>query len=266
MRAFASVLFVVIAFQSAAHAQPGPDTRQGQPHPAQPGQAYPAQPGQPYPVQGQPYPAQGQPYPPPGQPYPAPGQPYPPPGQPYPAPGQPYPPPGAIGVPPPYQYQPVQITTDEQDLLNQGEITDNRHVGGILVSLFFGLGIGQAVQGRYGDTGWIFTVGETASTVALFVGVFKTLDHCFDTIDDHTCNNDSTGSVLLIGGFVGLAAFRIWEIVDAITGPPKHNARLRELRMRLGMPPASFAHRLRPYVAPSLSRDGGATAGLTLRF
>ncbi|HSR97298.1 MAG TPA: hypothetical protein VLM79_09625 [Kofleriaceae bacterium] len=224
MRAIASVLFVVLAFHSAAHAQPGSDGRQGQPYPA----------------------------PPPGQPYPPP--------QPY-----PYPPPGGATVPPPYQYVPVQLTIDEQDLLNQGEITDGRHVGGILVSLFFGLGVGQAVQGRYGDTGWIFTVGEAASMVALIAGVVKTIDDCFD-LDERDCHDNSTGSALLIGGFVGLAAFRIWEVVDAITGPPRHNARVRQLRMRLGMPPTSFARRLRPYIAPPLSRDGGGTAGLTLRF
>jgi hypothetical protein len=232
MRAIASVLFVVIAFQSAARAQPGPDT--SPPRPAAPS----AQPGQPYPAQ---------------------------PGQPYPPPGQPYPPPG-IAVPPPYQYQPIPLTSVEQDLLNSGEIADNRHVGGIVVSLFFGLGIGQAVQGRYGDTGWIFTLGETASVVALFVGVVKTIDDCFDTRDEPGCNDHSTGNALLIGGLVGLAAFRIWEVVDAITGPPRHNARVRELRLRLGMPPTSFARRLKPYLAPPLSHDGGATAGLSLRF
>ncbi len=126
MRALASVLFVVIAFHGAVHAQPGPDAR-----PAQPPQ--PPQPAQPAPY---PYPP-SQPYP--GQPYP--GQPYP--DQPY--PGQPYPPPA--GVVPPYQYAPV-----------------------------------------------------------------------------------------------------------------------RQLRMRLGMPPTTFARRLQPYLAPPLARDAGATAGVTLRF
>ena len=314
MRAIASVLFVVIAFQSAAfqsaaQAQPGPETSPSQPSAAQSGQPYPppqpdqpypapqpdkpyppplpypAQSGQPYPPpqpypaqSGQPYPAQpGQPYPPPqpDQPHPAPqpypaqsGQPYPPPpGQPYPPPlGQPYPPPAGVMVPPPYQYQPVQVTTGEQDLLNEGEITDGRHVGGILVSLFFGLGIGQAVQGRYGDTGWIFTVGEAASTVALIVGAVKTVDESFCPLEDRNCDKGNSGSALLIGGLIGLVAFRIWEVADAITGPPRHNARLRDLRMRLGMPPARLAGRLRPYIAPALSRDGGTTAGLSLRF
>jgi hypothetical protein len=169
-------------------------------------------------------------------------------------------------VVPPYQYAPAQLTPDEQDLLDRGEITDGRHVGGILVSLFFGLGVGQAVQGRYGDTGWIFTVGESASTVAVIVGLVKTFSTCLENIDDGGCHNDSAGTVLLVGGLIGLTAFRIWEVADAITGPPRHNARLRQLRMRLGMPPATLVGRLRPYIAPPLSRDGAATAGLTLRF
>jgi hypothetical protein len=72
--------------------------------------------------------------------------------------------------------------------------------------------------------------------------------------------------VLLIGGLIGLVVFRVWEVADAIGGPPRHNSRVRELRMRLGMPPMGYVRRLQPYVAPPLSRDGGATAGLTLRF
>jgi hypothetical protein len=35
--------------------------------------------------------------------------------------------------------------------------------------------------------------------------------------------------------------------------------------MRLGLPPPMYS-RIQPYVAPTLSRDGGATAGLTFRF
>jgi hypothetical protein len=247
MRAIASVLFVVFALHSASYAQPGTDPQPAPPAPA----PYPT--SQPYPA-GQPYPP-AQPYP--GQPYP--GQPYP--GQPY--PGQPYPPPS--GVVPPYQYAPTQLSPDDQDLLNQGEITDGRHVGGILVSLFFGLGIGQAVQGRYGDTGWIFTVGEAGSWVAIIAGAVKTVDTCFNTLESR-CDDDSTGQVLLVGGLIGLVVFRVWEVADAIGGPPRHNARVRQLRMRLGMPPMGYTRRVQPYVAPPLSRDGGATAGLTLRF
>jgi hypothetical protein len=168
-------------------------------------------------------------------------------------------------VVPPYQYAPVQLSPDDQELLNQGEISDGRHVGGILVSLFFGLGIGQAVQGRYGDTGWIFTIGEAGSSVAFIVGAVKTIDACFDNLDQG-CHDDTSAKVLLFGGLIGLVVFRVWEIADAIGGPPKHNARVRQLRMQLGMPPTTFVRRLQPYLAPPLSHDGGATAGVALRF
>ena len=231
MRGILAGLFVLVAFHGAVHAQ----TPSQSPYPP------PPYPGQPYP--GQPYP--GQPYP--GQPYP---------GQPY--PGQPYP-----GVAPAYQYVPAQLTEDEQRLLAEGEISDNRYIGGALVSVFFGWGLGQAVQGRYRDTGWIFTVGEGASTVALFAGFVQTFGDCFDV--ERSCNNRS-GETLLIGGAIGLVVFRAWELIDVFTVPPRHNARVRELRLRLGMPPPMYSKKLQPYIVPTLSRDGGAVAGLTLRF
>lgn len=262
MRVILAALFVVLAFHGVVHAQPG---REPAPDPGTRAQPY-APPAQPYPAQ--PYAAQpGQPYPPappyPAQPYPPPG-PYPPSGQ-YPPAGQ-YPPPAgaALGVVPPYQY--VELTLDEQKLLARGEISDNRYIGGAVASIFFGFGVGQAVQGRYGDTGWIFTVGEVGSLTALFVGLLQSFDRCYYDAYEPSCSDDNHGETLLIGGMVGLLVFRAWELVDAFAGPPKHNARVRELRLRLGMPPPMYSRRLAPYVAPTMSRDGGGTAGLTLRF
>jgi hypothetical protein len=256
MRAIASVL-VFVSLQGALHAQPAPDPYP----PAQPpsSQPYPgsqppsATPPSPAPA-AQPYPAQ--PYP--AQPYPAqPAPPYP--GSPYPAPtGHPYPPPP--GVIPPYVYVP-QLTEEEQGLLARGEISDGRYLGGALASVFFGFGVGQAVHGRYRDTGWIFTLGEGGTLTAMFIGVFQSLDACLDESD---CSNDE-GEALLLGGLIGFLAFRAWELVDAFGAPPRHNARVRELRMRLGLPPPMYT-RIQPHVAPTMSRDGGGTAGLTLRF
>ncbi|HET7503607.1 MAG TPA: hypothetical protein VFK02_21440 [Kofleriaceae bacterium] len=221
MRAIVFVLLSVVALEGIA--------------PAQPGQA----PGPPAPAP--------QPYPPPGPP-----QPYPPPG-----PGQPYPPPPG-GVVAPYQYAPVRLTPEEQELLTDGEISDGRHLAGVLGSFMVGWGIGQAIQGRYGDTGWIFTVGEAGSVVALITGFVREIGSEGD---------DSTGGALLVGGLVGILVFRTWEVIDSIVGPPRHNTKVRELRMRLGLPQPTYVQRIRPYVAPTLSHDaGGATAGLTLRF
>lgn len=195
------------------------------------------------------------PYPPPPpdpQPYPQPPPQQPPPPQPY-------------AQPVPYQpggYMPVQLSRDDAELLQRGEITEGAHFGGAAASIFLGFGLGQAIQGRYGDTGWIFTVGEAASFVALMIGVTQMVEDCFDTIDDNC--NESRGEGLFIGGLVGFFAFRIWEVVDAFGGPSKHNRKVRELRMRLGMPVPMYTKRVMPYV--NRTRDSGATAGLVFRF
>jgi len=198
-----------------------------------------AQPG------GMPDPGQ---YPPP-QPQPAP-QPYPPPA--------PYPPQGY--VPPPQQYVPVQLTADEQELLQQGEISDNQHIGGAAVAFLFGFGVGQAVQGRYSETGWIFTLGEAASIAALMYGILHDLDCGLDS----RCSTSDTDGLYIAGGLIGLFGFRIWEIVDAVGGPTKHNRKVRELKMRLGIPVPMYTHRMLPYV--NKTHDGGGTAGVIFRF
>src|SRR5260221_3716305 len=143
-------------------------------------------------------------------------------------PPQGYPPPAQGYPPPPYAYQPVALTEEDRDLLESGEISDGQHMGGGLCALFVGLGVGQAVEGRWHETGWIFTLGETASMVAFMWGFFEQFNA--------GSHNQASADTLLVGGMIGLVGFRVWEIVDAFAGPPAHNARLHQLRMRLGMP------------------------------
>jgi hypothetical protein len=175
--------------------------------------------------------------------------------------GAPPPPPGY--PPPPYQYAPqqhypVQLTAEEHELLLDGEISDGQHFGGVAANIFVGLGVGQAIQGRWGDTGWIFTLGEGASSALAIYGMVELLDNCVHTIDESDCDDDNGVAPLLIG-LLGVTVFRTWSIIDAATGPGEHNRRLRSLKFRLGIP---------VQVAPYLRKttDDGATAGLTLRF
>lgn len=187
--------------------------------------------------------------------------PYPTPAAPYPAPvPYPYPP----GVIPPHAYV-AQLSEEDQALLARGEISEGRYIGGALASMFFGFGVGQAVHGRYHDTGWIFTLGETGTLAAMVVGALQAIGDCYTFEADQGCNDDDDGEALMVGGLLGFLAFRTWELVDVFAAPPRHNARVRELRMRLGLPPPMYT-RVQPHVAPSMSRDGGAAAGLTLRF
>lgn len=195
------------------------------------------------------------------QPY---AQPPPPQPQPY------YPQPQPYAQPqyyPPAPVQQVQLTVDDQWLLSRGYITPGEHIGGGVVSLFFGFGVGQAVQGRWSQKGYIFTVGELASFGAMIYGMTTLFGACHGNDDlyyEETCDRSAErrGATLMIGGLLSYSVFRIWGIVDAFAGPSEHNRQLRTLRGRLGYQDAYV--KVRPYVAPA--GDNGGVAGVSLRF
>lgn len=164
------------------------------------------------------------------------------------------------GPPPGGYLVPVQLTPEEHDLLLQGEISDGAHIGGGVASLFFGFGIGQAIQGRWSDTGWIFTLGESASVAVFVAGMFRTFDDCVDDLgNDRDCDH-SDGVPMMATGLVGLAVFRVWEIVDAFSGPGEHNRKVRALKWRMGVP---VRIGWKPYVNQT---HDTTTAGLVLRW
>ncbi len=178
--------------------------------------------------------------------------------------------------PPPRRYNPpfrqprqpfvVQMTHAERELLERGEIPLLNYVGGGLLSTYFGFGIGQAVQGRWSDTGWIFTVGSAASSAVLLVGITRCLDHR-TTYHVHTSDNSHGNGVdhrherescgLALGGFLGLVGFHVWGLLDAWIGPAFHNSRVRKLKRKFGL--ASTKLELTPVA-------GGMTGGFSVRF
>lgn len=196
-------------------------------------------------------PGASQPYAPPPPPAPA--------GQPY-APNQPY-------APPAYNYQPpmVQLTAEEAEILQNGPISDGAHIGGGFAALFLGFGIGQAVQGRWSDKGWIFTVGDLGSLTMMIYGMTNMLTACAVDDDPYTdsCDNDGNGAGFLVIGALAYTGFRIWETVDAFAAPGAYNARYRDLQFRVRGYAAPPQWGL--YMAPSMDRQARVT-GLTLRF
>jgi len=213
-------------------------------------------------AQAQSYPQQPSQYP-PGPTYPQQGYPQ----QGYPQQGYPQPQPYGYAAQPPMN---VQLTVDEQWLLQRGFITDGEHLGGGLAALFVGFGVGQAVQGRWSRKGYIFTIGEGVSIAVMFYGVFSFVDRCAaadadPSASDTACDRAlSRGFGLMLGGMLALSVFRVWETVDAFVAPPQHNRELLELRTRLGMPTPMYT-RARPYLGPTPDGAGGM-AGVSLRF
>jgi len=174
------------------------------------------------------------------------------------------PPPAApvyAGPPPqqPYYTQPVQLelTEEQQDLLARGEIPKGKWIAGGIVAYVVGFGIGHAVQDRYSDRGWIFTVGEVGSLASIVYG-FSVLTR------DVESGRWERGGGYIVGGIIGMAAFRVWEVVDAWVAPPLHNKKVRGLRHALGLGPQLSLEGL--YLAPPQVQGSGGVAGLSMSF
>jgi len=186
-----------------------------------------------------------------------------------------------VYVPPTYGYQPrpamelrtVTLTEEERDLLEEGTIGTGRAIVGGVVGTIYGFGIGHTVQGRWLDKGWIFTVGETASMIALLMGVVQAFEGCDgyyagdQYVDSCADDGDNHAGAYLVGGLVGFVGFRIWEIVDAWVGPKQHNARVRAVRMKVDPrynPDGDGGYGL--YIKPARDGGGGGIAGLSFKF
>ena len=150
---------------------------------------------------------------------------------------------------------PPPLTRREQALLERGPISGTRHVAGVAISVLPGLGLGHIVQGRWKERGWIFTLGE-------FVA--------FGFIAVAASESDLDANVvgaLAITGWGGLIGLRVWEVKDAVSGPKRHNRRLRELRARRRLASQLALEDLQFYVAPrGEPRGGGVVAGVALHF
>ncbi|HLU67744.1 MAG TPA: hypothetical protein VKZ63_15780 [Kofleriaceae bacterium] len=176
----------------------------------------------------------------------------PPPGAPAPyGPPPTAPPPAGTWSPPPAQNYAL-LTPEERELLARGEIGPGVHIAGGLVGTMFGFGLGHAVQGRFGDRGWIFMAGEAGSIAAILIWASTCAEY-----DGHC--EQSTG--WLVAGLAGIAVFRVWELIDVWAGPSTHNERVRRARARAYGAPYYGA-----FVAPTGGDLSGGIAGITVAF
>jgi hypothetical protein len=164
-------------------------------------------------------------------------------------------------VPPPYAYQPQQPTPEEQDLLARGYITDGQVIGGGLAAIFLGFGIGQGIQGRWHERGWVFTLMDSVSLAGMIGGAIAIGDGC---TYGNSCSENGGATAVLVISAIAFTVFRVWEIGDAFIGPTGHNARVHDLRQRYGY--RDYAKTIVPYISRPQSADGGMTAGISMRF
>lgn len=158
--------------------------------------------------------------------------------------------------------QPIHVTAEESELLRKGYYSDGQIVGGGLIGTFFGLGLGHAVQGRWTESGWKFTLGELGGFGLVMYGIADCVEN--DRYNDEYGNNDCAWGAIALGA-VGMTVFRIWELVDVWAGPSSHNARLRNLRYRLGLDRPPPPPRWGVYAVPP-THGHGAVGGISLRF
>jgi hypothetical protein len=156
----------------------------------------------------------------------------------------------------------LQLDAEDAAILERGEISDREWVGGGVVAWLFGFGAGQAMQGRWLERGWIFTLAEPVAAGAVLYAWYRSSDG-FPFYRDQTASCGSQCDWMFFGGLAALAGLRTWEVVDAFAVPPAHNRRVRKLQARIA--PGSFA--VQPYLAPLRAHGRDATvAGVSIAF
>ena len=91
-------------------------------------------------------------------------------------------------------------------------IANARYIAGGVTSIMPGLGVGHAVQGRYMEKGWIFTLGQLGFLWGLWYFFVSGLD---DDSGD-TKKAMSIGERMTMTAFMfGLVGMKIWEMADA---------------------------------------------------
>jgi len=103
-------------------------------------------------------------------------------------------------------------------------MTQEQYIAGGVIGTIFGLGIGHAIQSRYPQKGWIFTVGDAAAYGLLVGGNIIIANEPAAT----TGKISGAGVTLTTVGALGLLGMRIWEIIDLWATPQTQNLVLND--------------------------------------
>jgi len=88
---------------------------------------------------------------------------------------------------------------------NKTTVSTGQYITGGLVGSFLGFGIGHAIQGRYLEKGYIFTLGETVIPLIMAPVLYN--------LTTTKAQRDKCVDMCGFGSFITVAlGFRVWEI------------------------------------------------------
>jgi len=154
------------------------------------------------------------------------------------------------------------LTTEEIKTYQYGEISTGALIGGGLLGTFVGFGTGHIVYGKYTSKGWIFTVSELASMLALVYGASQ-VTTCLLFIPGSDC---AGGVAWYSVGAMGYVGFHLWEIIDVWTIPGSHNRDYRAIKSRLGIKELSRSIYLTPHFSSEVRNGTQIGLSLSLRL
>jgi hypothetical protein len=121
--------------------------------------------------------------------------------------------------------QGIELTEEERLMIKSRAPTKETYIIGGIIGTYPGFGLGHAIQGRWRDRGWIYTLGETAGVLVAGAGLIN----CFgDTAENDDC--DRSAIKVGMGTYIG---FKLVEIYDVWVGGARHRERYDRLRGRI---------------------------------
>lgn len=153
------------------------------------------------------------------------------------------------------------LTSDEIRILKTGPLENPRYITGGILGTTLGFGVGHAIQGRWQNKGWIFTLGESVSLVTL-VGagawcVTSSAARSFGGEDEST----SFSCILTTISATSFIGLRIWESIDLWRGGYEQRKEYKQLMKRLD----SNSRKISYSILPVLSANS-LGLGLSMRF
>lgn len=92
-------------------------------------------------------------------------------------------------------------------------------VGGSIAGTLIGFGVGQAIQGRYMDTGWIVTAGMGGGLTLFLLGPLVAGGEYWWGSDFEWADQSLAGGIISIVGLATMAGFWGYSVFDLWTAP-----------------------------------------------